>query len=149
MKFPVGGRAILDEMYERNKPLANGSEDDRRSLTYMIAQVFAARYGENWGTKSTTITHPRSKDALAYKLPNGLLDIWDWQNGTTRLPVIHDGDNPSYSAVSHFFVRVDPLDWLATPTIHDDIPGKKTIEELLEELLAEVKIITNHIRDNS
>lgn len=121
MNFPQGGRAILDQMYEQYKDLANGNDDQRRKLTRMIASTFAAKYNDtNWGTKSTTPNHPQSKDSLVYKLPNGNLDIFDWQSGNSRQPILNDGQGPTFANVNHHFIEVEPFDWLSLDELIDN-----------------------------
>lgn len=121
MTFPIGGTAIVHALYEKYRSLAEGSDDHRRTLTKMMAETFAARFGPQWGTKSTTPSHPQSKDALAYRHDSGSVDVFDWQNGATRKPQVRDGMPPSAAdarvsatdQTPQHFIFVEPKDHLA------------------------------------
>lgn len=120
MNFPAGGAVIVQALCARHFDLARGDDNQRRTLTLLIAQTFAARFGSQWGTKATTINHPQSKDALAYRNPDGAVDVWDWQNGNTREPQVRDGQPPHYpdaratlNGPRQWFIEVKPIDHLA------------------------------------
>lgn len=134
MQFPTGGRAILDAMFLKFEAQARGTEDERRLLTFKIAQTFTARFGPEWGTKRTTINHPPSKDALARIASDGYLDIWDWQNGSTRLPLAKDGHPPDYAHVAHVFIKTPALDWLADVPVVEQIETLETLDGLMSQL---------------
>jgi hypothetical protein len=120
MKFPAGGAAIVQQLYERHIEQARGSDDDRRALTRAIAETFCARFGRSWGTKATTAKHPASKDAIAFLNEDYTIDVWDWQNGATRAPQVRDGQPPTYrdartgpGGPPQAFIAVPPVDHLA------------------------------------
>lgn len=113
MNLPARVDEIIRTLYEQNLKLANGSEDDRRTLTRMIAEQNCYELGLAWGTKATSSQAPQSKDAVAYRLAPGLMDVWDWQNGTTRQPQTHPGKPPDYPNLSgQYFIEVSPVNHL-------------------------------------
>lgn len=110
---------IIQALYERNIPLANGGEDDRRKLTRMIAEQICLEFGPKWGVKSTTPNHPQSKDTIVEQNDNGSLNIWDWQNGTTRKPQLRAGQPPDHVEFHHF-IEVSPVNHLQVPSNGDN-----------------------------
>lgn len=119
MNFPQKAYDDVVALYEKNKTLANGSEDDRRQLTKMIAEQISYDLGRDWGTKSTSSSGPQSKDAIANRIGPGSMDIWDWQNGTNRGVQVKAGDAPDYpNVVNQFFIQVNPFNHLA------EVPGE-------------------------
>lgn len=117
--LPADVHAIAVALYERNKDLANGSDDQRRVLQQKVCETVRARKGPSWGWKSNHgIGIANSTDAIA-ELPDGVfrknerqpLYMWDLFNGTTRkpnqLPLMSDADH-----VEQFFVPVLPIDHL-------------------------------------
>jgi hypothetical protein len=135
-------------MYHANMTLAHGNDDQRRQLNRKIAEQYRFEFGDRWGTKSTTINHPQSKDALAYLLDNGLINIWDWQNGTSRQPQITAGQGPHYENMDQYFIEVPPVNHLnsnpnpnPTPEPEPEPEPPSTIEDKLNEILEENKVI--------
>lgn len=138
MTFPQGGRRVIEELCAAHTNLQFGSEEDRRTLTKMIAETFCAEFGDHWGTKSQTRTHPQSKDAIAYRLDNSNLDIWDWQNGSTRAIVVNDGSQADYQNVAHFFIAVQPINHLKPTTVPITKPGPEAKIDRIIELLEKI-----------
>ena len=87
MTLPDRVQAIVRALYERHTELARGDEEQRRTLTRMIAEQASFELGPSWGTKRADAGRPPSKDAIAYRPGDGRLLCWDWQNGTTREPI--------------------------------------------------------------
>lgn len=82
---------IVETLYQRNIPLAEGSDDQRRSLTKMIIEQHICEFPlDTYLWKSADPTRPPSKDAIA-RLFAGKLWSWDWQNGQTRKPQVKVG----------------------------------------------------------
>lgn len=89
--FPERGAKIIDTFYEQNIMLAHGDDDQRRTLTRIIAEQMRFEFGA-WSVKSAGPGRPQSKDSLA--LPqgdSGAFCNWDWQNGTTRKRAVEPG----------------------------------------------------------
>lgn len=164
MNLPAGGAAIVQQLYEHNLEMARGSDDERRALTTMIAETFCARFGPDWGTKATTARHPRSKDAIAHRGPQGTIDVWDWQNGATRAPQIRDGQPPTYpdartgpGGPPQFFVEVAPVDHLAPPPTPDppkppdqpSTPAPPKRDEQLERLIDTLQHLAGELEQNN
>jgi hypothetical protein len=160
MQFPNGGAAIVQALYERFRPLAEGNDDDRRALTRIIAQTFCARFGAEWGTKATYPHYPQSKDAIAFGYPSGSIDIWDWQNGATRAPQVRDGAPPTYPDARtkegnpQAFIRVDAYDHLAPPSqtveeVHNApppaTPPPPAATDQLQKLIDKVQLLVDVI----
>lgn len=144
MSLPARVDQIVRTLYERNKPLANGSEDDRRTLTRMMAEQTHFELGPVWGTKATSSTAQPSKDAIAYKLSATAFDVWDWQNGTTREPQTHPNDPPTYPHVTgQYFIDVSPVDHLgAGGTPPGPVPPDTSdLEARVAALEAQVKAL--------
>jgi len=105
--------------------LAQGSEDDRRTLTLMMAQQARLDLGAAYGTKRADPGRPPSKDAIAYQdVVNDKLYAWDWQNGSTREPQLHAGDTAG-DITGQVFIVVSPVDHLGgeIPTPMPPTPG--------------------------
>jgi hypothetical protein len=79
--FPQRGVEIIDQLGDRSGYPAD--DEGRRALTKSIIEQLVCEFpndGYTW--KSSTRTHPPSKDAIGI-LQGGRLYIWDWQNGTS------------------------------------------------------------------
>ena len=114
MNMPARGVGIINELYAKNSVLANGTEDQRRFLTRMVAEQMRHELGINWGTKSTSSDAPQSKDGIAFKLSEGVMDVWDSQDGTTRKPILRVNQPPDYpSLTGQHFIEVKPINHLA------------------------------------
>lgn len=85
MNLPGRVVEIVRALYEANKNLALGSDEDRRALTIKINEQIAFELGSQWGAKRADSGRPISKDAIAFNAAPDLF-IWDWQDGTTRGP---------------------------------------------------------------
>jgi hypothetical protein len=121
MKLPQRATDVIRELYERNKPLAQGDDNQRRALTKIIAEQICFDLGPTWGTKRADSGRPPSKDAIAQKQPDGKLFSWDWQNGATREPI----DDPDHVDITgQVFIEVAPvahLDGQTGPPPTDDV----------------------------
>lgn len=113
---------ILVALWERNKPLANGSDDDRRVLQKKIAETVCARKGDRWGWKSNhSDWSSPSKDGLAMLPPGATftphdrqsLYIWDCFNGSSRIPNPQPIMNISDGTENQYFIPVEPVDHLS------------------------------------
>lgn len=116
MVFPTRGVEIIDAFLERAeyRMLAQGSEDDRRTLTRRIAQQLRFELGPGWGTKKAGEGNPQSKDAVAFSQPPALV-CWDWQNGTTRARQVQAGELAT-DIHDQFFIDVEPINVLSIPS---------------------------------
>lgn len=146
---------ICWRMYELNKDLAHGNDEQRRNLTRMIAEQckFERLYFDfgEIGTKSSTPTHPPSKDAIAVGTFLGKLFIWDWQNGTSREPQIVEGSHAEEVTGQHF-IAVIPFNHLIVvppvePPIPTPIPGHDEVIERLIHLDKRFNLIESMLDD--
>lgn len=138
---------IIEAIYGLNIDLARGNDDERRIVTNKIAEQFAFEFGPTWGTKSSTPTHPPSKDVVA-KMENGRLYGWDWQNGTTRAPQVHVGQEAEDMTGQHFILVV-PTNHLADVPEDPDEPDDPTEPEKdLILILADLKKQVQELKDN-
>lgn len=104
---------ICRALHQRHIDLARGEDEERRKLTGMIAEQWCFEFGKDWGTKARSPTAPRSKDALAHRTGPSSMDVWDWQNGTTREPSVREGQPPDYPNITdQFFLEVAPVNHL-------------------------------------
>jgi hypothetical protein len=152
-QLPARVDAIAQALYDRNKPLAHGNDDQRRALTKMVAEQVTCELGPRWGWKSSTPSNPPSKDAIARHAGDphsGPLDGWDLFDGSSRKPIrggiYHDLSKPK----RQHFIPVSKVDHLAvgclTPTPPPDPdpepePPPPTDPTALLAILAEVKAI--------
>jgi len=113
--FPARGVAIIDALLSKYLVLAQGSDEERRRLTGFIAQQMCFELGEKWGTKSADRYRPPSKDGLAHRNDDGTIDIWDWQNGTTRARQVQVGDAPTVANATQYFIAVERVNVLGVP----------------------------------
>lgn len=127
MLFPARGVDIVWALYNAHTDLANGTEDNRRQLTRMIAEQMCFELGKVWGTKKGGPGNPQSKDAIAYDNGNGTFDVWDWQNGATRQPQVTANQPPDYPRLTspQEFIEVTPVNHIgeeppAPPDDEDD-----------------------------
>lgn len=90
--FPERGAAIIDTFYTQNIMLAHGDDDQRRTLTRIIAEQMQFEFGA-WSVKSAGPGRPQSKDSLALPVGgDGAFCNWDWQNGATRKRAVKPGE---------------------------------------------------------
>lgn len=136
---------IVEALYGLNIDLARGDDDQRRQLTRKIAEQIRFEFGPRWGTKSTTPSHPQSKDAIAFDNQNGTIDVWDWQNGTTREPQIDAGDEPDFTNLTQHFIAVSPINHLAGE-VPDDDDDDNDEEAALAAILKKIAENTEAIR---
>jgi hypothetical protein len=111
MKVPQRVYEIIVELYNRNTTLARGSDNDRRSLTMIMAEQVRFELGPNWGTKRADKGRPLGKDSISF-YKDGILMNYDWQNGSTRAPHNPPGNMKDIS--NQEFVVVDSIDHLGT-----------------------------------
>lgn len=139
---------IITTLWERNQALANGNDDQRRELTRMIAEQCCFEFGPRWGTKAAAAGSPPSKDAIAYLLDNGRIDIWDWQNGSSRKPQVHAGKAADYPNEPQNFISVPPFNHLRSqppPPPPPDPPAEDDVLKALVALKADIEEIGEHI----
>lgn len=114
MFLPNRVHQIIVALYELHTDLANGGDEERRTLTRMMAEQTCFELGPQWGTKSAGLGRPPSKDSLAFNDPATLFG-WDWQNGATRLP---NPPGEMADITGQIFLVVSPVDHLG-----EEIPG--------------------------
>ena len=101
--------------YDRERALAHGTEEDRRTLTTHIAQQMCFDEGPQWGVKAQSASHPQSKDVIAL-LQDGTLWGWDWQSGSTRWPQV-SVRQPAMDLTGQFFMAVAAVNHLPQPVV--------------------------------
>ena len=150
---------ICRALHQRHIDLARGDDDQRRELTGMIAEQWCFEFGRDWGTKSRSPTAPRSKDALAHRTGPTSMDVWDWQNGSTREPNLREGQPPDYPNITdQFFIEVPPVNHLGVvpgePAVAPAPPPGSAGPNLVEVLqaqhrehLKELKAIRTELRE--
>lgn len=106
--FPSRAQDIVVTLYQQHKDLASGDDDQRRSLTKLMAEQIRFELGPEWGTKSAGTGRPQSKDSIA-RLTNGHLFGCDWQNGGSREPF---GTIGCPEIPGQIFIPVDPVNHL-------------------------------------
>ena len=121
MKLPDHIFAVVRAVHAANLSLANGDDDQRRSLQKKIVETAVARFpGQGWGWKSAGQGRPPSKDAIANnKLQQGHLLGWDCFDGGTRQPA--QGDSELIDG--QVFIELQGIDHLNGIPIHGDDPG--------------------------
>ena len=121
MKLPDHIFAVVRAVHAANLSLANGDDDQRRSLQKKIVETAVARFpGQGWGWKSAGQGRPPSKDAIANnKLQQGHLLGWDCFDGGTRQPAQRDAEMID----GQIFIELQGLDHLDGIPIHGDDPG--------------------------
>lgn len=137
---------VVEALYGLNINLARGFDDDRRKLTRIIAEQFRFEFGPKWGTKSTTPGHPQSKDAIAYDNGDGTIDVWDWQNGTTREPQVGVGDEPDFTNLNQHFIAVEPINHLGGEVPDNNDDDNNDEEAALAAILKKIAENTEQIR---
>lgn len=137
---------IVNALYSANKTLAEGTDDERRKLTKMINEQICFEFGPRWGMKARENgnINNASKDSIAFLEDNGTISVWDWQNGTTRKPQIHEGDEPDYPnlpTTEAKFIPVDPVDHLRnSPPSNGDDNNDDTKDDIKTILANQVQI---------
>lgn len=128
---------IIWILYEQNKSLAEGNEDQRRFLTKMIVEQIKFEFpNPAWGVKAQSPNHPQSKDTIAFRTGQDTMEAWDWQNGTTRKPQITI-DSPSATLTGHHFIIVTAQNHIENEPDEPDEP-EDGIEEILSHILDNV-----------
>ena len=94
--FPVGGRAIVDQLVAKFPALAVNDDDLQRQLTIKIGEQFAHSYGPRWGNKKRAGLSDdfRSKDSLAVQEFDGTTSVWDLFSSSVAI-LVNDGDLPA------------------------------------------------------
>lgn len=104
MKLPDRAKEIVRALYERHKDLARGDDEQRRTLTRMIAEQVRFELGPSWGHKSADPGRPPSKDAIAFQ-DGAVLWGFDLFNGQTREPW---PDPEGLNITGQHFIDVSP-----------------------------------------
>lgn len=117
------------------------NEASRREWTRKLAETFRARFGPEWGHKSTTPSSPPSKDAIARK-DGASLTAYDTQlsDGTIML-------NPDpIDITGQTFLPVTSYDWTGGGPVEPEPepqpepePAPDAILTRLDAILAELK----------
>jgi hypothetical protein len=123
-------------IFRKYETLARGDDDDRRQVTRAMAEQARHDLGPHYGTKSGDKTRPPSKDAIAFREDDTHLYSWDWQNGTTREPMIVVGQEAG-NISDQYFIEVPPVDHLGgeTPTEPPPAPAPSTLPGRAEMML--------------
>lgn len=145
MRLPDKVQRIVDALYAQHKALADGDDDQRRSLAGMIAEQARFEMGPDWGWKRAGEGRPPSKDAIAFKGGPELIG-WDLFNGSTRAP----NRNPeSMSLAGQIFIDVAPINHLGNVSVPPpppadpvDPPPSGDISALI---LAELRKLSAHL----
>lgn len=126
--FPARGVAIIDALLAAFPALAKGNDDERRALTGFIAEQICFELGAKWGTKRADKGRPASKDGLAFLNADNTIDIWDWQNGTTRDRQVRAGAAPTESHSTQVFIPVTPIDHLGAAVVPGQPPAPPELD---------------------
>ena len=97
--FPVGGRAIVEQLVAKFPALAVNDDDLQRQLTIKIGEQFAHSYGPRWGNKKRAGLSDdfRSKDSIAVQEMDGTTSVWDLFAGNASVDIlVHDGAAPHH-----------------------------------------------------
>jgi hypothetical protein len=118
--------SIVNTLYMMNLELAKGEEAQRRQLTQKIDEQICFEFGPRWGMKARAggSIDTASKDSIGYLEDDGTVSTWDWQNGTSREPQIHEGEAPHYPHLplsEAKFIAVQPVNHLSS--VPDDGDG--------------------------
>ncbi len=116
---------IVRALYAAYVTLANGSDDDRRALTRMIAEQVRFELGPGWGCKATTATSPQAQSRIAFVGPEGLV-AWRWQDNDGSVTGVPNSPlpNPPMEALPlQHFIEVDPINHLAPAPGPAPAPG--------------------------
>lgn len=127
MQLPERAKEIVVALYERNKDLAGGNDDQRRVLTKKIAEQVRLELGSEWGWKSahSNLSSP-SKDAIAFVRGGGRhgerqnMFAFDLFDGTSREP----HENPHGEATSQWFIEVSAVDHLGSDGPSEEEPAE-------------------------
>lgn len=133
-EFPSRAQDLVVTLYQSHQELARGDDDQRRSLTKLMAEQIRYELGPEWGTKSAGVGRPQSKDSIA-RLTNGRLYGCDWQNGGSREPF---GTIGCPEIPGQIFIPVDPINHLAAPPVVV-LPPVPPATDLSAQILAELR----------
>jgi hypothetical protein len=153
--MPARVAVVVQALYERNVPLSEGDDDQRRALMTLIGEQLAYDLGPSYGCKDGGGGRPRSKDAIGYLAPDGTVYAADCFNGATRKPAVPD--HFEESAGQHF-ESMQPIDHLGAgkgtapepdPTAHggDFVRAAEGLQNLVDSLVSMVATLAEKIRD--
>ena len=93
--FPIGGRAIIEQLGAKFPALFVNDDDKQRELTIKIGEQFAFAFGLKWGNKKRAGLGDefRSKDSIAVKEPDGTTSVFDMFSSGMAI-LVNDGDLP-------------------------------------------------------
>jgi hypothetical protein len=117
MEFPARAQAIVQALWAAHQDLANGTADQQRALTRMIAEQLAFELDPLWGCKKAGPTNPQGSSTLAYNDPAQLY-IWRWSDGDGSVtrnpgsPLPRALLMPLDQSVGQIFIPVTPTDHL-------------------------------------
>jgi hypothetical protein len=139
MKLPERAKQIIFALWERNRDLSSGTDDQRRQLARNIAEQLRFELGDQWGWKSADPGRPPSKDAVAFREKPGDTSfyVFDLFNGSTREPWA----DPAGELVPQNFIDVSPgVNHLGmVPTIPSPEPVPPPVDESWKSEVAAIK----------
>jgi hypothetical protein len=152
--LPERGVQIIQAIYAQHPDLARGDDDQRRMLTRFMIEQFVCEFpNDGYTGKSADPNRPFSKDSIARLYTDKRLYSWDWQDGTSRRPMVfpnmpptHDitGQNPMpVSCVNHLVPDVLP-DVIPAPP---DNPAIADAADRLAALYAEFQLFKREVRE--
>lgn len=160
MYLPEPVYRIVVQLSERNRALAEGTDDDRRALTKLIAEQVRYSIGPQWGWKSNHANgHAPSKDAIAFIGDEAVLEnqrqgmfVFDLFNGSTRQP------HPlplKGEWVEQYFIPVRPVNHLgfappeAPPKPPPPPPDKPVDPDAIRDLREQIGLLRAAVADVS
>lgn len=141
---------IVHSLYQTNTLLANGTDDERRTLTRKINEQIACEFAaDGYVWKSADPGRPPSKDSFARQF-NGRLYSWDWQDGTTRQPNTYPGKPADWDITGQNPIPVACINHLAKEIIVDTppiiVPPLPPADDTLHSLYAEFQQFKLEVR---
>lgn len=109
--FPFRGQAIMHLLAGLHPDLLSGGDDQRRTLSQMIAEQLAFEIDPRFGVKRSGAGRPQGRNTVAYDAVP--VRIWIWQDETDRLllPIAGTAGEP---APGQEFIAVTPQNHLGT-----------------------------------
>jgi len=144
---------VVTLLYTANVPLAQGTDDDRRRLTRLMAEQLRFEFG-GWSTKASSPNNPPSKDSLAYTVPGGFCNI-DWQDGGSRKPFnpfpqhgefIGDQFLIPTAAVNHLGTVAPPIPPVVPPVSAESFAALVGRVERLDSEMGTVAVAADQLR---